>query len=129
MKTWYPPSWHDCSICRTPTQEAICGNRLLSRWEVQRLPTEHVPPIFWRCEHHQLYTLRHVSSVRPTLQGDLMFTLACSHEILWVFRDSQGFTPTRVTQVLATGQIRLDQPLRCYVCGALERERGREQAP
>src|ERR1051326_3167484 len=120
MKTWYPPSWRDCAICRVPTQDALCGNRLLSRWEVARLPTEQAPTLSWRCEYHQHYTLSPASSVHPNLQGDLLFTLVCGHEVLWVFRGLQVFTPIRVTHGLATGQIRLDQPQRCYLCGDRE---------
>ena len=40
--------WYKCALCRASTQHAVVGNRLLSCWDVQRLPTDH-PPEAWRC--------------------------------------------------------------------------------
>lgn len=42
--------WQPCAICRASTQDALVGNRLLSLWNVQRLPAEGAPAISWRCE-------------------------------------------------------------------------------
>ena len=122
MKTWYPPSWQDCAVCRTPTQDALCGNRLLSRWEVRAVPTELAPTLSWRCERHQRSQLRPPSFVRANTLGDLIFTLLCGHEVYWIIRDRQDFTPARVAAGLATGQLQLGPPQRCYRCGDLERE-------
>jgi hypothetical protein len=119
MKAWYPPSVQDCALCGAPTHEAMCGNRLLSRWEV-RDPPDLVPTISWRCERHQRSVLRLARAVRASEQGDLLFLLQCRHEVRWVLRGVRAYTPPLVAQQLASGQIRLDQFQRCYQCGDLE---------
>lgn len=114
---------HHCTICGAPTQDVLCGNRLLARAHVQQLPAEPPLALLWRCGNHQHYTLRTASAVRATEAGDVLFTLTCGHEICWVFRGQAAYTPARLQHALTTRQIRLDQPQRCYVCGDLERER------
>ena len=113
---------HSCTICGAPTQDALCGNRLLFRADVHRLPSEHAPAVFWRCANHQRYTLRTASAVRASDQGDLIITLTCGHELCWVCRGRTAYTPATIKHALTTRQIRLDQPQRCYGCGDLERE-------
>ncbi len=127
MKTWYPPSLQDCAICRAPTQEALCGNRLLSRWEVRALPPDLAQALSWRCERHQRAVQRPATAVRASEQGDLVFLLQCRHEVRWVSRGSGGYTPKLVKERLATRQIRLDQPQRCYRCGDLEQQQERQR--
>jgi hypothetical protein len=113
---------HGCAICGEPTQDALCGNRLLVGSDVSRLPTEQAPAVFWRCRIHQRYQLRQASAVRASDLGDLIYTLTCGHEVLGVFRGHQVYTPAKIKRGLLTRQIRLDQPQRCYACGDLERE-------
>ncbi len=120
-------STHYCTICGTFTQDVLCGNRLLVRATVHQLPAEPPPALLWRCGNHQQYTIRTASAVRVTEEGDVLFTLTCSHEIRWVFRGRHAYTPTTIQQALTRRQIRLDQPQRCYVCGDLERERKASQ--
>lgn len=115
--------WQHCAICHEPTQQALCGNRFLSRWSVWLLPREQVPAVSWRCKQHARYKKRTATAVRAGALGDLIFTLACSHEVHWVFRGEGAYTPARVEQALTTRQIRLDRPQRCYLCGDLEQER------
>jgi hypothetical protein len=117
MKRWYPPSLQDCAICQAPAQDALCGNRLLSRWEVRQLPADLAEAISWRCEHHQRFKLQPASSVHANGQGDLIFSLVCGHRVHWVFRGRQGFTPALVAQGLASRKIRLEARQRCYLCG------------
>ena len=103
------------------------GNRLLLRADVQRLPTQDAPTIFWRCRSHQRYVMRQASGIRVSAQGDLLFTLTCGHDVCWLYRGQtkgqNAFTPARLKQALTTRQIRLDQPQRCYRCGDLHNER------
>ena len=113
---------HACTICGVSTQDALCGNRLLFRKDVYRLPAEEAPTVCWRCGSHQRYQMRQASEVRASIQGDVVLTLTCGHEICWVSRGQGAYTPTRLVHALTTRQIRLDQPQRCYVCGDLERE-------
>jgi hypothetical protein len=84
-------------------------------------------PLLWRCGNHQRYTIRTASAVRATEEGDVLFTLTCSHEIRWVFRGRNAYTPAKLAQALTTRLIRVDQPQRCYVCGDQERERKASQ--
>jgi hypothetical protein len=121
MKRWYPPSLQDCAICRAPAQDALGGNRLLSRWEVRQLPDDFASAISWRCERHQRSKLQPASTVHANAQGDLIFTLVCGHEVRWIFRGRQGFTPALVAHGLAAGKIRLEARQRCYRCGDLEK--------
>lgn len=68
--------WHPCAICQASTQHALVGNRVLSCWEVARLPSEGAPTISWRCHHHRRCKLRATSVVWANVQGDLCCTLA-----------------------------------------------------
>ena len=77
---------HGCAICGEPTQDAICGNRLLFEADVSRLPREQAPTVSWRCSTHQRYQLRQARAVRASDLGDLMYTLTCGHEVQGVFR-------------------------------------------
>ena len=113
---------HHCTICGATTQDALCGNRLLFRSDVSRLPTEQAPAVFWRCGTHQRYQMRQSSAVRSSDLGDLIYTLTCGHEVLGVFRGRRVYTLAKVKRGLLTRQIRLDQPQRCYLCGDLEQE-------
>jgi len=115
-------SWHPCAICGVPTQDAVCGNRLLFHRDVQRLPTEQAPEVSWRCQDHQHYQMHIASAVWASELGDLIYTLACGHDVSWVGRGQWASTPTQVTRGIATRQIRLDQRQRCYVCGDLEQK-------
>lgn len=117
MKSWYPPRSQPCAICHTATEYAVVGNRLLSRWDVHRLPAAGVPSLSWRCELHRRYKMRPASAVCTNEYGDLCFTLICGHTSQWVFRGQWAYTPALVEQGLATGQIRLDQRHRCFICG------------
>jgi hypothetical protein len=123
MQPTYLRRWHECVICEVRTQSAIYGNRVLSWRDMERLPTEQVPTICWRCERHQPYRMREASTVHANEFGDLMYVLACGHEVQWIVRGIWGYTPAMISQELATRQIRLDQPQRCYLCGDLEQER------
>lgn len=113
---------HACTICGASTQDALCGNRLLFRKDVHRLPAEEAPPVCWRCGSHQCYQMRQARGARASPQGDVFLTLTCGHEVCWVCRGKAAYTPAKLAQALLTRQIRLDQPQRCYVCGDLERE-------
>ena len=113
---------HYCTICGAYTQDVLCGNRLLVHARAYELPSEHRPALLWRCGNHQHYALRTASAVHATEAGDVLFTLTCHHELCWVCRGRNAYTPARLHQALTTRQIRLDQPQRCYVCGDLERE-------
>ena len=115
-------SSHRCTICGAPTQEALCGNRLLFRFDVSRLPTEQVPAVSWRCGSHQRYQMRRASAVRASDLGDLIYTLTCGHEVVGIFRGNWVYTPAKVKHGLLTRQIRLDQSQRCYACGDLASE-------
>lgn len=114
---------HYCTICGVYTQDVLCGNRLLVRAHAHQLPTDHPPDLLWRCGNHQHYMLRTASAARATEAGDVLFTLTCSHEICWMCRGRNAYTPAKLAHALTTRLIRLDQPQRCYVCGDLERER------
>ena len=115
-------SWHPCAICGVPTQAAVCGNRLLFHRDVQGLPTEQAPGYHWRCQDHQHYQMHTASAVRASELGDLIYTLTCGHEVSWVGRGPWAATPALVERRIATRQIRLDQPQRCYICGDLEQK-------
>lgn len=121
------PGTHHCTICGVYTQDVLCGNRLLVHAHVQQMPAEHPPALLWRCGDHQQYTLRTASAVQATEAGDVLFTLTCRHEIYWVCRRRNAYTPAKLQHALTMRQIRLDQPQRCYVCGDLERERKANQ--
>jgi hypothetical protein len=112
-----------CTICGAYTPDVLCGNRLLARTPARYLPAEHSPALLWRCGDHQHYTLRTASAARTTEAGDVIFTLTCGHELCWVCRGRDAYTPAKLMTALTTRQIRLDQPQRCYVCGDLERAR------
>jgi hypothetical protein len=71
MNTPYPQRWHTCALCRESTQHAVCGNRLLSRWDIMRLPDDHPPVHSWRCAAHRRYTMREASAIWGTEEGDL----------------------------------------------------------
>jgi hypothetical protein len=123
LKKWYPPSLQDCALCRAPAQDALCGNRLLSRWEIRHLPTDLAEAVSWPCERHQDSKLQPASTVHANAQGDLIFSLVCGHQVHWVCRGQARYTPALVASDLATGRIRLDRLQRCYVCSDLERAR------
>ena len=118
---------HSCTICGAPTQDALCGNRLLFRKDVHRLPAEEAPTVCWRCGSHQRYQMRQASGVHVSEQGDLIYMLTCRHQVCWVFRGQEAYTSAKLAHALTTRLIRLDQPQRCYVCGDLEREREASQ--
>ena len=115
-------SAHHCTICGAPTRDALCGNRLLLHPGAHHLPTEDIPPVFWRCGSHQHYQMRQATWVHVSEQGDLIYRLTCGHEVCWVCRGQGAYTSAKLAHALTTRQIRLDQPQRCYVCGDLERE-------
>lgn len=114
--------WQPCAICQVWTQHALVGNRVLSHWEVQRLPSESLPAISWRCHHHRRCKLRAASAIWANDLGDHCCTLVCGHQVQWIFRDEWGYTPEMVKRGLATGELRLDKRHRCYACGDLESE-------
>ena len=114
--------WYPCAICQVLTQHALVGNRVLSHGEVQRLPSEGVPAISWRCHHHRRCKLRAASAVWANELGDRCFVLACGHQTHWVFRGEEGYTPALVEHGVQTGQMKLDQRQRCYACGDQESE-------
>ena len=118
-----PPMNHSCTICGASTYDMLCGNRLLARTYIHRLPAEQRSMLLWRYERHQHCTIRTASAVRVTEAGDVVFTLLCGHQVCWVCRGRAAYTPAKLTQALTTRQIRLDQLQRCSVCGDLERER------
>jgi hypothetical protein len=122
MNIRYPQRWYTCALCHESTQHAIAGNRLLSRWDVARLPADHPPVFSWRCAAHRRYKMREASAVWATELGDLCFTLVCGHHVQWVFRGVWGYTPAQVEKGLATHQIKLERGQRCYLCGDLESE-------
>jgi hypothetical protein len=126
MRPVYLRRWHDCILCGARTQSAIYGNRLLSWRDMERLPTDQAPTISWRCERHQPSQVREVSAVHASELGDVLYVLACGHEIQWIVRGIWGYTPAMIAHELATRQIRLDQPQRCYLCGDLESEKQHE---
>jgi hypothetical protein len=66
--------------------------------------------------------MREATAVHANELGDLLFSLACGHDVQWVFRGVSGYTPALIAHELATRRLRLDQPQRCYACGALESE-------
>ena len=119
--------WQPCAICRAPAQEAVCGNRLLSRWDVWQLPRERVPAVSWRCERHRRYKMRATLGVRATEDGDLLFSLVCGHKVCWVFRGQWAYTPAMIERAIATRQIRLNRRQRCYACGGQESEAPHDQ--
>jgi hypothetical protein len=114
---------HPCTICGVLTQDALAGNRLLFRTEVQRLPAEEAPTVIWRCRSHQRYEMRQATEAQVSAHGDVLLTLTCGHQVCWVFRGRSAYPPLKLQQALTTRQIRLDQPQRCSRCGDLERER------
>ena len=116
-----PSHRHPCALCDVTTNDALAGNRLLSHAEIQRLPAEHPPLFSWRCELHQRSTMRAASAVRATADGDLLFTLVCGHEVCWMCRGPEAYTPALLERRVVRRQIRLDQPQRCYGCGDVER--------
>jgi hypothetical protein len=119
--------WHPCAVCGAPTDDALCGNRVLWRLDVSRLPADFAPSVSWRCRQHQPYHLRAATTVYTNGLGDLVFRLACGHEVQWLFRGVAGYTPAMIAQGLATGRLRLDQPQRCYRCGDLEQDKERKR--
>jgi hypothetical protein len=89
---------------------------------VQRLPAEQAQVSSWHCQDHQHYQMHTASAVQASVQGDLIYTLACGHEVQRVFRGVCGYTPAMISRGLAIRQIRLDQSQRCSVCGDLEQK-------
>lgn len=114
--------WHQCVRCQRLTQQAICGNRLLSHIDMRRLPVEQVPVLSWRCERHQGYQMHEAAAVHANELGDLVYSLACGHEVQYLARGVWGYTPAMMAQALATRQVRLDQLQRCYLCADSESE-------
>lgn len=43
MSIHYPQRWYTCALCQESTQHAVAGNRLLSRWDMLRLPSIPLP--------------------------------------------------------------------------------------
>ena len=78
--------------------------------------------ISWRCERHQGYQMHEVSAICANELGDLIYSLACGHEVQHIVRGVWGYTPAMLARELATHQIRLDHPQRCYLCADQERE-------
>ena len=111
-----------CARCGAPTWEGICGNRLLLRPDVSRLPLDQTPLFSWRCATHQGYQMREASAVQASELGDVIYTLTCGHEVHWVFRGCWAYTSAQIKRSILTRQIRLDQPQRCYLCADQERE-------
>jgi hypothetical protein len=112
-----------CARCGAPTWEGICGNRLLLRPDVSRLPLDQAPLFSWRCASHQGYQMRDASAVQASELGDVIYTLTCGHEVHWVFRGRWAYTSAQLKRSILTRQIRLDQPQRCYLCGDQEEKR------
>ena len=115
---------HRCVRCGAPTWEGICGNRLLLRPDVSRLPHDQAPLFSWRCANHQGYQMREASAVQASELGDVIYTLTCGHKVHWVFRGRWAYTSAQIKRSILTRQIRLDQPQRCYLCG--DQEEGRK---
>jgi hypothetical protein len=57
--------WQPCAICQAPTQHALAGNRMLSRWDVQRLPK--APPPRTLCGRLATPSLAAMLLATPTL--------------------------------------------------------------
>lgn len=70
--------------------------------------------ISWGCERHQGYQMHEASAVLANELGDLIYSLACGHELHRIVRSVWGYTPAMLARELATRQIRLDQPQHCY---------------
>lgn len=87
-----------CALCQHRTQQAICGNRLLSHVDVRRLSVQQVPMISWRCERHQGYQMREASAVHANALGDLIYSLACGHEVQSIVRGVWGYTPALIAR-------------------------------
>lgn len=115
--------WHRCALCGAPTRDALCGNRVLLRLDTSRLPREQAPAVSWHCPLHQPYQMRGATAIHTNGLGDLLFSLACGHDVQWLFRGESGYTPAMIAQGLATRRLRLEQPQRCYTCGDLEQKR------
>ena len=77
--------------------------------------------ISWRCERHQGSQMHEASVVRANELGDLIYSLTCGHEVQRIVRGVWGYTPAMLARELATRQVRLDQPQRCYRCADQER--------
>ena len=122
MNTSYSQRWHPCALCRTSTQQAVVGKRLLLRWDVARLSTPLQPAVSWRCASHRLYKLRAATAIWSNEYGDLCFRLTCGHQVHWVFRGEWAYTQTMIERGLATGELRFDNYRRCYACGEKESE-------
>src|ERR1051326_6368840 len=129
MRPVYLRRWHECVICGARTQSAIYGNRLLSWRDMERLPTEQASTVPCRGARPQSSQRRQASAVHANDLGDLIYVLTCGHEVQRIVRGVWGYTPAMIAHELATRQIRLDQPQRCYLCGDLEQERERERVP
>lgn len=118
--------WQPCAICQAPTQHALAGNRILSRWDVQCLPVEDAPSVSWRCHHHRRCKMRAATVVWANTDGDLCFMLACGHQTRWVFRREGRYTPALVERGVESGQINLEQRQRCFLCGDVVSESERQ---
>jgi hypothetical protein len=66
--------------------------------------------------------MRKASAVHANELGDLIYSLACGHEVQSIVRGVWGYTPALIWRVANSRQIRLDQPQRCYLCADQERE-------
>lgn len=122
MSIRYPQRWYQCALCQESTQHAVAGNRLLSRWDVMRLPADHPPAFSWRCAAHRHYKLRAATAIWANEHGDLCFRLTCGHQVQCVFRDEWGYTQAMIERGLKTGELRLDKHRRCFACGDQESE-------
>jgi hypothetical protein len=123
MSIRYPQRWYKCAMCQESPQHAVAGNRLLSRWDVMRLPTDHPPVYSWRCTAHRHYKMRPASAIWANDYGDLCFRLVCGHQVQWVFREEWGYTQAMIERGLAARELKLERRQRCYQCGDLEQER------
>jgi pyruvate/oxaloacetate carboxyltransferase len=68
--------------------------------------------------------MREASAVHANALGDLIYSLACGHEVQYIARGVWGYTPAMIARELATRQVRLDLPQRCYRCADQERKTG-----
>lgn len=120
MSIRYPQRWYPCERCQEVTQHAIVGNRLLSRWDVARLPADGAPAVSWRCAAHRRYKMRSAAAMWANQYGDLCSRLVCGHQTCWIFRDDFAYTQRMIERGLATGELQLAKRQRCFVCADLE---------
>ncbi len=66
--------------------------------------------------------MREAAAAHASELGDLIYLLTCGHEVQYIVRGVWGYTPAMLARELATRQVRLDQPQRCYLCADQKRE-------